>query len=282
MDEQDGKDPANRIKGFLSIGNVRDLALIGLITVVCYRLATAKIDIELKDFSFTDLLSMFLAVSAIALSAAFYFKADESARSFYNNTYKFTKDVSESLGRIDAGFGEKLKNIDQSYVGISDKLDRFTDPLYMASKAKAAKEVEDKEADIQEQEARRDDVLQELMRRADMAGAEKEQTLAKLAEMSEELARSKAELERSRSLSVDWGSPMVSKFLSLIYKYYEKRYMGAPPIVILRHFSDVMKDKDFTPGLRSYLIDAGFMDGGGLTPRGVDLVRQMLERRVDF
>lgn len=279
MDEKDNQKPGS---GFLSIGNLRDLSITGLIIVLVYRLATAQVSIELKDFNFTDLLSMFLAVSAIALSAAFYFKADESARSFYNNTYQFTKDVSESLGRIDAGFGERLKSIDQSYVGISDKLDRFTDPAYMASKAKAAKEVEDKEAEIQEQEARRDDVLQELMRRADMADAEKKQTLEMLTEMSEELARSKAELEKSRVYQEDFGSPLYSMLLAVVYRYYDKKYLDVPPSMIARRFAQVLRDPAFTEDLNKYMVLSGYMREGELTSRGIKFIRDAVSRRVDF
>lgn len=282
MDDQDETVKQKPVSGFLSIGNLRDLSLVALIVVLGYRLATADMSIELKDFSFTDLLSMFLAVSAIALSAAFYFKADESARSFYTNTYQFTKDVSESLGRIDSGFGERLKNIDQSYVGISNKLDRFTDPSYMASKAKAAKDVEEKEAEIQEQEARRDDVIQELMRHADMADAEKEKALAQIAAMSEELARSKAELQERRGSGVDFSGSQMSALLNLIYKYYSKVYAEASAAVIRKQFNYILRDRDFTDDLKFFLVDYGYLSDGKLSHAGVALVRDALNVKLDF
>ena len=39
-------------------------------------------------------------------------KATDTSNNFYDNSYKFTKEISEILGRIEAGFGEKLKHID--------------------------------------------------------------------------------------------------------------------------------------------------------------------------
>ncbi len=69
------------------------------------------------------LLSFLLAFFSIGLSVFFYFQADKSANSFYDNSYKFTKEMSELLGRIEAGFGEKLNNIQQSNIELRNKID---------------------------------------------------------------------------------------------------------------------------------------------------------------
>lgn len=66
--------------GFLSWAKLRDLSVMLVCIALAYRLAVSKVTIDLSGFGFTDLLSLILAISAIVLSAAFYFKADESSK----------------------------------------------------------------------------------------------------------------------------------------------------------------------------------------------------------
>lgn len=288
MEEQPVKPDENRSRGFLSWPNMRDLAVVALVLVISIKLATAEFSVELKEFSFTDLLSMFLAVSAIALSAAFYFKADESARSFYNNTYKFTKDVSEILGRIDAGFGERLKSIDQGYTGLNEKLDRFAhDPNYALVAARASEDIQAKKEEIQEQEARREDIIQDLMRRADVAGAEKEDMLAKLAELSEELARSKAELEKKdnafKESAVELSGPILSRLTPLILKHYPQKYVNAPFEFINERFKRVMGDPGFGLFTKYNMVKEGLLEDSHLTQLGVSAIRSVLSKApIDY
>lgn len=79
----------------------------------------------MSGFDFSDLLSLFLAMFSIGLSVLFYLKATETSNIFYDNTYRFTKDVSEILGRVEAGFGEKLKHLDEGYLGLKDAVEKI-------------------------------------------------------------------------------------------------------------------------------------------------------------
>ena len=72
-----------------------NLSLVVLILAVAWRVATAEVFLDLTGFEFTDFLALLLAVSAVGLSALFYFKATEASNRFYDNSYKFTKDISE-------------------------------------------------------------------------------------------------------------------------------------------------------------------------------------------
>ena len=92
-------------------------------SLITWKLAISKINLDLSDFNFTDLLSLLMALFAISLSVAFYFKAEETSNKFYHNSYEFTKEISEILGRIEAGFGEQLRHLDQGYTGLRDKVD---------------------------------------------------------------------------------------------------------------------------------------------------------------
>lgn len=73
---------------------------------MAWKLLSAEFKIDLASFSFNDFLALVLALFSVALSVAFYFKANEASNQFYDNTYKFTKEMSEILGRIEAGFGD--------------------------------------------------------------------------------------------------------------------------------------------------------------------------------
>lgn len=275
-DEPGGKEAIGA--GFLTLGRIRDVLLIALVGVVSYKFASAEFNVDLKDFSFTDLLSLFLAIASVALSAAFYFKADESARSFYTHTYKFTNDVSEMLGRIDAGFGEKLRNIDQGYIGLNQKFDsfRFAPPPGAVSSNRS----EEKEAEIQEQEARRDDIIEDLMRRADIAGAEKEELLSRLNSLTEELEKSKAELEAKNKpapRTFDRVDSFADFLRPLIFRYYGAyRNKMFSEDFIKNMFTRVLSDDEFQSDAYGYMQRAGFLDGPRLTSKGVGLVTGIL------
>ncbi|MFM2334285.1 MAG: hypothetical protein RIS91_288 [Bacteroidota bacterium] len=75
--------------------------------LLVYKLAVSNLSFDFSKFDFNALLALLLSLFAIGLSVAFYFKATDTSNLFYDNTYKFTKEISEILGRIEAGFGER-------------------------------------------------------------------------------------------------------------------------------------------------------------------------------
>ncbi len=88
--------------------------LIALVAVfVVYKLAVTPMAFDFTKLDSADFLNLILAMFAIGMSAAFYFKATDTSNRFYDNSYKFTKDMSEILGRKEAGFGERLRRIDE-------------------------------------------------------------------------------------------------------------------------------------------------------------------------
>lgn len=105
----------------LAFAWTKDVLLVLFALALIWRVVIAKID--LKGFSFNDLLSLLLAVFSVALSVAFYFKANETSNQFYDNTYKFTKEMSELLGRIESGFGERLRHLDEGYSTMAERFD---------------------------------------------------------------------------------------------------------------------------------------------------------------
>lgn len=277
VSKQSVQDGLKKTSGFLSWGNLRDISIIAFLFICAYRLAVLDVVIDLTGFSFTDLLSLFLAISAIALSAAFYFKADESSQGFYNNTYHFTKDVSEILGRIEAGFGEKLRHIDEGYSGLSEKFDRMPFDK-VATKA----DEETKEAEIQEQEAKRQDIIEDLMRRADLADEEKRELVSRLSQLSDELDRSRAELHSFREVAVndEFGSGITHGFkvyiTPFLKRHFTSSFKSAPLQVIASRFKRVLDDEGFDSQDAQYMESNGLLRDGRLTDKGCQFVRNLL------
>lgn len=157
---------------------------------ILYKVIITPID--LSSFDFSDLLSLILAIFSIGLSVMFYIKADETSNRFYDNTQKFTQNISEILGRIEAGFGERLKHIDEGY----NKLEG----IYMTSRVHsgATAEIEKHEEKSISVEKRKDELISELFRRSNLDIAEKKKIEQQLAEANDALQKNRLETARLR------------------------------------------------------------------------------------
>lgn len=182
--------------GFLSLPILRDIVFVVLIAIFGWKLMNANLKLDLADFGFTDLLALILALFSVWLSVAFYFKATEASNQFYDNTYRFTKEMSEMLGRIEAGFGEKLKHIDEGYSGIRDRFDPMS-PYSQVTEADVKKEEEEVRQKEQEQKA----LIEDLAKRAKLAEHEKSALFANLSQKSEELDQARMELRSLQTSS---------------------------------------------------------------------------------
>jgi hypothetical protein len=145
----------------------RIVLVLALAGVLVWRLAIA--DFSGMTFSFSELLSLLLALFSVAMSADIYFKATETSNVFYDNTYRFTKDISEIIGRMEAGFGERLKHLDEGYAGIRDSIARTPD-----EQKAAKKEIEVEKEAAKKIEKERESLLQQLADRAHLEAAERE------------------------------------------------------------------------------------------------------------
>lgn len=272
-------DEPPKQKGFLSLRRFRDLSVVLLLLVISFRLAFSSTNIDLSGFNFTDLLSLILAVSAIALSAAFYFKADESSRSFYNNTYHFTKEVSEILGRIEAGFGQQLAHINEGYTGLSQKLDGMPfDQKFLREQEEA------KKAEIQEQEAARDNIIDDLMRRAQVHGEEKDELNSKLAALQKEVELSREKLRYYRSQDPDnfgdfgfsesYLDSLARKFSSFVSKGSSRLTDSG----VRRAFRNLVEVGEVSDGVLKHLSSVGLMADNELTDSGISFFRSLFNR----
>ena len=114
--------------------------------VLSWRFAWIDFNVDLSKFEFSDLLALIMGLFAIAMSVAFYFKATDTSNKFYDNVYKFTQETSEILGRIEAGFGERLRHLDEGYTGLQSRFDKFSSmsPEESIKKVEKNKEREEK------------------------------------------------------------------------------------------------------------------------------------------
>lgn len=281
-DEKDNAIPRWWKGGFLTLGKIRDVILVALLVVVTWKLINSEIKISLESFSFTDLLSVLLAFFAIALSAAFYFKATETSNRFYDNSYKFTKEMSEILGRIESGFGEKLKHIDEGYTGLREKFDKIPFDV------KQAKEEEKKEEKhIKEQEKERDKIILDLMEKAKVADHEKEEVIKRLQQSSLELDRSKIELRRlqrrinsAESNIEDVSGSFINYLSEKVEVRFSSKYIDAPTRVLNRLFKQMKEERLLDDEDLLFMEHHGLIIDGELTTKGAHVYRRAIEKSI--
>ena len=161
--------PKNKLSTFLAkenLSNIGGRLLIGCVCimmlaffgVISWRIAWSNWNLDLSKFDFSDLLALIMGLFAIAISVAFYFKATDTSNKFYDNVYKFTQETSEILGRIEAGFGERLRHLDEGYSGLQTRFDRFSS----ITPAEGKKKVEETKEKETEEKAKFDKAKQEM------------------------------------------------------------------------------------------------------------------------
>ena len=162
------------------------VVVIGVISVKLWQGDFSKV---FAGFDFSDLLSLFLALFSVALAVLFYLKATETSNVFYDNTYRFTKDVSEILGRVEAGFGERLKHLDEGYSGLKSAVEKI--PF---DRKEAQKEIEEEEEQAKKVEDERNEMIESLAKRARLEEAEKSTLFESLKEKDRKLSVTRKEV----------------------------------------------------------------------------------------
>lgn len=215
-------DDSAQKRGFLSLPVIRDILIVVAILVVGWKAAASDLKLDLSAFSFTDLLALIMSLFSVWLSVAFYFKATDASNQFYDNTYRFTKEMSEILGRIEAGFGERLRHLDEGYSGIRDRFDRL--PYYEQATSDELKK-EEAEVKLKEQEQRA--LLDELTKRAKLVEHEKSSFLQALSQKTKELEEAKAELRGLKATT--HSSPHEAQERRAVLRYIAQVVRAAMP-----------------------------------------------------
>ena len=201
---------------------------------------------------------------------SFYHKATDTSNLFYDNTYKFTKDVSIVLGRIEAGFGEKFKHIDEGYKEISGRI--------YNSGGKEEKIAELEEA-LQKSETEKEQQIIDFANRSKLAEKDKEEFIDEIKERDNELKRKvhelnilKSQLMKSRSNSEINLRYKLQDYLHFIYDRFGKSI----PV------NSLEESRDLFESLRKFMDDQfledmkklGLVDPAGfLTLSGVKFIK---------
>jgi hypothetical protein len=239
--------------GFLSLPLFRDLLLITLIIVVAWKLLNAELKIDLASFSFNDFLALVLALFSVALSVAFYFKANDASNQFYDNTYRFTKEMSEILGRIEAGFGERLRHLDEGYNGMRDRLDKL--PYYGGP---TVSDVKKEEEEIRRKEEEQRSVIEDLAKRAKLAEHEKQALFANLAKVSQELENARLELRQMQAGRHESAADAPQR--RFILRYVAKMMAQRNPELSSRRLITGTQLRNLFDTIKSELADAALDD----------------------
>jgi DNA repair exonuclease SbcCD ATPase subunit len=174
------------------IGTWFKWGIIALITIViCVKFLTTDIDFSQIQFNFNDLLALILAIFAIWISINFYHKNNETSNKFYNNTYNFTKDISETLGRIEERFGEKLDSLKEENQSLSSRFDKYYTPNSNNEKDLETENNKEKEIEqkLQQEIIEKNKLLNEFTQKYQVAEIDKTNFLAELESKNTEVNR---------------------------------------------------------------------------------------------
>lgn len=268
---------------------VKAICAVTLTAVIAQKIYTTPTTVTID---FPTLLSLLLALFSVALSALFYFKATDTSNAFYDNTYKFTKDIAELLVKIESGFGERLRHLDEGYSSMRNYLQTGSArPAADVDKTKEKLETEQQE--VEKVRAERDSIIQKLIERSQLQQAEKDQIARQLRSKEEELAHSQAEISKlNRRITVEKvmrrGSPKdaldsdsaVARFTfdTIVRKLGVEEVIDASIEYLRAKFDDFVNRSP-----RGYIEDLerlGLYDSG-LTPLGVKWIKGIAEKHRD-
>jgi hypothetical protein len=269
----------------ISTGTIKDLVAVALLVIVSWKLISADFTFTFENIKTSDLLSVLLALFAIGLSVSFYVKANEVSNMFYDNMYKFTKDNSELLGRMEAGFSEQLRHLDQGYTGLKDKFDKLPIDL-----GETREKVADEKAEVKKLKSEKNELLNELASRANLQEEEKEQLFTRLRESEFRLNKADKEMRRlqHKIRDADDEDSTIDGVLVRAIKHTQRKVIGMLDIDDINAatdeeiFSSWNLIKDELP--RVYVKDlrkGGAVNGDfQLTAKGADLFRGIANDNV--
>ncbi len=268
---------------------VRSFVVIVLTAVLAYKMVTTPCSLQ---FDFAAFLSLLLALFSVGLAALFYFKATDTSNTFYNHTYRFTKEIAELLVRIESSFGEKLDHLDQGYKVMQEHMDRLPQRFNVKD---AEKELKAEEKELKKALAEREKLIEQLATKAQLRDEEKEQFIAQLDEREKALSDARREmallrhrLRRAEALRqrVSLSShrkldtEMVSYLKNNVIDQLEREYVTrAPSSRINRRFQAIRDElpERFIQDMEAH----GLIDGDGdLAPQAIEILKEGARERT--
>jgi len=187
---------------------VKAFSTLVLVGVIAYKIYITPTSLSID---FPTLLSLLLALFAVALSALFYFKATDTSNAFYDNTYKFTRDIAQLLVKIESGFGERLRHLDEGYSSMRNYLQNV--PAKQADDVeRTKKKLETEEQEVEKVVAERNKIIEQLVERSHLQQEEKGKIVSQLKAKEEELSQFQHEIAKlNRRLALERASRRTSR-----------------------------------------------------------------------
>lgn len=262
---------------------VKAICTLVAVGVICYKIYLTPIELTVD---FPTLLSLLLALFSVGLAALFYFKATETSNTFYDNTYNFTKDIAQLLAKIESGFGEKLRNLDEGYSSVRDYLQNSSSSSKDIDETK--QKIEGEKQEIEKAIEERNKIVRQLLEQSQLQEEEKEAIAQQLAEKEQELEASQKELSRMNKKlfvermrkreerEIDSGMEEYTKDF-VIRELDPERVVKLPPSRIRRMVDDILNKAP-----HKYIEDLerhGFFDNG-INSDGIYFIRRLAKQLI--
>lgn len=262
---------------------VKAICTLVAVGVICYKIYLTPIELTVD---FPTLLSLLLALFSVGLAALFYFKATETSNTFYDNTYNFTKDIAQLLAKIESGFGEKLRNLDEGYSSVRDYIQNSSSSSKDIDETK--QKIEGEKQEIEKAIEERNKIVRQLFEQSQLQEEEKEAIAQQLAEKEQELEASQNELSRMnkklfiermrkrKEREIDSGIEEFTKDF-VIRELDPERVVRLPPSRIRRMVDDILNKAP-----HQYIEDLerhGFFDNG-INSDGINFIRRLAKQLI--
>lgn len=197
-----------------------------IVIVISIKILLSDFDFSQLQFGFTDLLSIILALFAVWISVNFYHKNNETSNRFYNNTYTFTKDISETLGRIEERFGEKLESLKEENKSLSSRVDRYYSGggANAIDKEKDEKKEKEIQARLEKELLEKNTLLDQFAKKYKIAEQDKNQFIEMLNSKTEEVRKleKKLSLFENSPLKIDENYNVPMRIISYIRRRFSR------------------------------------------------------------
>lgn len=256
--------------------------------VICIKAFMTPLSLSLDA---PTLISLLLALFSIWLSSLFYFKATDTSNTFYDNTYKFTRDIAQLLSKMESGFGERLRHLDEGYSSMQSYLRTNGREGPREEVEKTKQKLEEERHDLKRTAEERNRIVRDLIERSQLQEGEKERIISQLRDKEKELEKSQQEVSKlNRRLMMDRvrshraassefisGDQGVDRFTALhvVEKIGRERILHSPRALIKQYFDKMSGDLP-----RGYIEDLERLElfENGLTDMGVEFLRGLARR----
>lgn len=268
---------------------VKAFCAIALTSVIVVKVYLTPIALTVD---FPTLLSLLLALFSVALAALFYFKATDTSNTFYDNTYKFTRDIAQLLVKMESGFGERLRHLDEGYSSMRTYIQDLPSKA-SGDVEKTKRKLETEQQEVDKVVGERNEIIRHLVERSQLQEEEKKRVLDQLRQKEEEVREAQKEVEKinkhllverlrrrretHENLVLDDGMAHFTRE-HVVKKISVERILNGSDSAIKKSFDRI--DNDLPRGYIEDLEKRGYFESG-LTPSGARYLRALASSMHD-